>query len=73
MGIRANVLASIETFCRETGMSYDAFGRRALGDNRLVTQIRTGRGTTLTRLEQIEDFMSAERARRRLVAAGKEA
>lgn len=48
----------------ETGIAEGALGKRAVGDSRVVSRLRAGRGLTIDNLDRIRTFMAAERARR---------
>lgn len=62
------MLAAVEAFLAETGMSATAFGR-ALKDSALVFQLRTGtRSLTLRKASEIADFMSVHRSAHRAAA-----
>jgi antitoxin (DNA-binding transcriptional repressor) of toxin-antitoxin stability system len=63
MDVRSLVLAEIERFLAETGMSERAFGLAAVTDHRLVRRLREGRGVTLTTIERAAAFISAHRAK----------
>ena len=62
--IRSQVLASIAAFAAETGMSDSRIGVSAVNDAHLVRRLRLGYGTQLSTLERLEEWMSAETARR---------
>ena len=42
MDERRQLLAAIEDFCAREGMAPTAFGRKAMGDGRLVARLRNG-------------------------------
>jgi len=62
--IRSKILSDIETWCLAMSVSHDAFGRRSVGDNKLLIRLRRGEGTTLTRIEEVYAYMTSERQRR---------
>ena len=62
--LRTRIIADIDAYLTETGMSDSRLGREALGDSHLVRHLRMGRGTQLDRLERLEEWMTAERSRR---------
>lgn len=41
-----SLLLKIESYCAETGMSQRTFGRRVLGDAKLVKRLRRGRAVS---------------------------
>ena len=65
--LREAILATIDDFCRDTGMSQDRLARLAVGDHHFVPSLRRG-AATLKRLEKLDAFMRAERRRRGLSA-----
>lgn len=55
----ADILTRIEQFCREKEMSTTTFGRRAIGDGNLVSDLRVGkRSLTLKTANRIISFMA---------------
>jgi hypothetical protein len=57
MSIRAAILARIEKYLAASGMGSQRFGRIAVGDEKLVRRLRSGKGVTLTTVERLEAFM----------------
>jgi hypothetical protein len=57
MNIRAAILARIEKYLIASGMGSQRFGRIAVGDEKLVRRLRSGKGVTLTTVERLEAFM----------------
>ena len=60
---RAELLARVDAFLRETRMTPRAFGVQAVSDHNFVTKLRGGRGVTLTTIGKAEAFMDGWRAR----------
>jgi len=56
--IREALLAKVEAFCVKHGMSRHAFGLAAVGDERFVRRLASGKGVTLTTIERAERFMA---------------
>lgn len=56
MNTRDSLLAAIEAFCEQHGMSETAFGLAAAKDGHLVRHIRQTKAT-LKRIEKVEQFM----------------
>lgn len=54
--IRTSLLAAIQAYCLEHGMSDSAFGVMAARDPHFVFRLRDGKGT-LAKLEEVEDFL----------------
>lgn len=57
----ADVLNAIERFCEEHEVSPTTFGRMAIGDGSLVTNLRANRSLTLKTANRILKFMAAYR------------
>ncbi|EJL21922.1 hypothetical protein PMI02_04907 [Novosphingobium sp. AP12] len=55
----ADVLHQIETFCSTNSMGVSTFGRSALGDPNLVTNLRAGRSLTLKTAKAVLDFIAS--------------
>lgn len=63
MSTREAVLARVEAFIAERGMSARQFSLDAVGDHRFVGRLRSGSGVTLTVIERAEAYMArAEQA-----------
>jgi hypothetical protein len=58
------VLPRIERHLRRTGLSATAFGREAIGDPRLVADLRCGRHVGLSVARRIEAYLAATRRRK---------
>lgn len=52
------LLRTIETFLRRTGLPATKFGRLAVCDPRLVTDLRNGREPRKRLVQRVEEFMS---------------
>lgn len=52
------ILRTIENFLKNTGMTPTRFGRDAVGDPRLVFDMRKGREPTPRTTKRIEHFMN---------------
>ena len=61
MDERRQLLAAIEDFCAREGMAPAAFGRKAMGDGRLVDRLRNGRRVRAATLARVRRFL-ADRA-----------
>jgi hypothetical protein len=57
----ADVLKQIEEFCDESGMGVTTFGRKAIGDANLVSNLRAGRSLTLKTANAVLRFIAAQR------------
>jgi TnpA family transposase len=57
MSTRLEVLARVERFLAQTGMSERKFGLDAVADHRFVAKLRNGAGTTLRTIERAEQFI----------------
>lgn len=53
------MLKEIDAFLRRTGMPPATLGRAALGDPRLVFDLRKGRNLRLSTVKKIREFISA--------------
>ncbi|HEY7841991.1 MAG TPA: hypothetical protein VIC61_10510, partial [Gammaproteobacteria bacterium] len=51
------LIREIESFCRRAGLAESTFGRLAVGNSKLMTRLRAGRGVTLTTLQRLRDYM----------------
>jgi len=58
----ADILNKIEAFCAKHDMAPTAFGRAALSDGNLVTNLRDGRSLTLKSAGRILAFMAEAEA-----------
>jgi len=56
------LLSDIKAFRERTGMKEGRFGLLAVGDRKLVRQIREGRDLRLSTLQRIQNFMEEYRA-----------
>jgi hypothetical protein len=65
MSTRDALLAEIEKFLRETGMSRTAFGMKALNDGALMIRLRKGADLRSETIDRIRAFMARERAARK--------
>lgn len=61
MTITETLLAKVEAFLAETGMSESAFGVKALNDGKFVPRLRSGAGITTKTIDKVERFIAAER------------
>ncbi|WP_230280239.1 hypothetical protein [Croceicoccus sp. Ery15] len=57
----AEMLRSIEAFCRKHKLGVTTFGRLAISDANLVANLRAGRSLTLKTANSIADFMTTYR------------
>lgn len=64
----ADILKQIEAFCEAQSMGVTTFGRAAIGDPNLVSNLRSGRSLTLKTAKAVLDFMVAHEGRNSLVA-----
>jgi hypothetical protein len=64
MSTREEILAEIEQFLKETGMSATKFGDRAISDRALMFRLRGGRDLKLATVDKIRAFMAKERKKR---------
>lgn len=65
MSTRDDILAEIEKFLKETGMSATKFGEDAIKDRALMLRLRTrGRDLKLATVDKIRAFMANERKKR---------
>ena len=55
------LLPRIERFLRVTGMPWTKFGRLAIGDPRIVGDLRNGRTPRTEMAERLEHFMNTYR------------
>jgi len=55
----SELLAEIETFCRNRRMAETTFGRMAVNDGKFVERIRSGGGITLKTVDRVREFMRA--------------
>ena len=58
MDERRQLLAAIEDFCAREGMAPTAFGRKAMGDGRLVARLRNGRQVRAATLARVRQFLA---------------
>ena len=56
---REELLARIETFLKQSGMSEREFGIKAANNHKFVNRLRKGFGVTLTGIEKAEAFIDA--------------
>ncbi|MET3826534.1 hypothetical protein ABIC16_002227 [Sphingomonas sp. PvP055] len=54
----ADVLAKIEAFCEANGLKPTTFGRLALGDGNLVSNLKAERSLTLKTAARVLDFIA---------------
>lgn len=66
---RDAIIAAIDCFQKEMGLSDLAFSNSAVGSNKFVGRLRRGQSVTLASIEKAENWMAAERAGREGVAA----
>ena len=64
MNSRIELLAEIEAFLSETGMSPTAYGKAVANDSNLVRQLRGGRSIGLKKVDDICMFMDRFREHR---------
>lgn len=55
----AELLEQVERFCTEHGIGVTTFGRAAIGDPNLVSNMRSGRSLTLKTANAVVEFMRA--------------
>ena len=60
----SELLAEIEAFLMEAGMSPSYFGKEAVGNSELVARLRQGRSTTQKTADEVRRFMRDERTRK---------
>lgn len=56
----ADVLRKIEAFCADRGIGVTTFGRAAIGDPNLVSNLRSGRSLTLKTANAVADYISSQ-------------
>lgn len=56
------LIAEIDRYLTNTGISEITFGRKALGDPHFVRQLRAGRDVRMSTLEKVRGFMETFRA-----------
>jgi hypothetical protein len=61
---RETLLADIEAFLRESGMSATFFGKAAVSDPNFVGDVRRGRKVHLDLVDQVDAYIKAARERR---------
>ena len=61
---RETLLAHIEAFLRESGMSATFFGKAAVSDPNFVGDVRRGRKVHLDLVDQVDAYIKAARERR---------
>lgn len=54
------LLAEIEKFCAEAGLSESQFGTLALNDKNFIPQLREGRDVRLSTVERVRAFIAAQ-------------
>ena len=54
--MRESLLAAIQAYCQEHGISDSLFGMKAARDSHFVFRLRDGKGT-LAKLEEVEAFL----------------
>lgn len=64
----ADILSKIEAFCETHSMGVTKFGRSAIGDPNLVSNLRSGRSLTLKTANAVLAFMVAHEAPQSAVA-----
>jgi hypothetical protein len=57
----SDLLAEIESFCREAGIAEATFASRAVRDGKFVKRLREGAGVTLKTVERVRAYIAAER------------
>jgi len=55
----ADILAQIDWFCAAHGLKPSTFGRLAIGDANLITNLKADRSLTLKTARRIIDFMAS--------------
>ena len=65
MSTRDDLLAEIEKFLRDIGMSATRFGEASMNDRALVKRLREGRDLRSETIDRIRAFMAKERAAKR--------
>jgi hypothetical protein len=51
------LVREIEGFCRRAGLAESTFGRLAVGNSKLTSRLRQGRGVTLRTLQRLREYM----------------
>ena len=70
MGVRDDMIAKVQAFIAETGMSERQLGLQAVQDKKFVGRLEGGHNHTLGTLEKAEKFMAAVRKARASGVAG---
>ena len=65
MQSKKKLLREIKTFLKDTGMAKSTFGQMAVKNHRLVKKLEDGGTISIDVFDQVRDYMSAERRRRR--------
>lgn len=65
MSTRDDLLAEIEKFLRDMGMTPTRFGQKSIADRALVQRLREGRDLRSGTIDRIRAFMARERAAKR--------
>ena len=63
------LLADIDKFCVESGMSRSAFGDKAMNDPRFVFDLEAGRELRRKSKQRVEDFMRTAAEESRIAAS----
>ncbi|MBI2970097.1 MAG: hypothetical protein HYY36_05100 [Gammaproteobacteria bacterium] len=62
MGELESLIREIEEYCRSGGVAESTFGRLAVGNSKLMTRLRSGKGVTLKTLQRLREYMERHRA-----------
>jgi hypothetical protein len=65
---RQAFLEEIEAFLARSGMSARKFSAEAARDSGFIYRLRAGQNVTITKIEQVQQFMREHRGRRKKVA-----
>lgn len=55
------LVREIEEYCRDDGVAESTFGRLAVGNSKLMTRLRGGKGVTLKTLQRLREYMRRHR------------
>ncbi|MGH8244951.1 MAG: hypothetical protein ACREUU_00805, partial [Gammaproteobacteria bacterium] len=55
------LVREIEEYCRNDGVAESTFGRLAVGNSKLMTRLRGGKGVTLRTLQRLREYMREHR------------
>ena len=58
MDVRHDLIAEIESFCRNAGIAESTFGRMAVNDGKFVSRLREGKGLTVSTAERVRQYLA---------------